>query len=328
MSILPSGTNRLSINSSGVVTIPNLSSTGVVHNSAAGLLSTSLIVNADIDPSANIADSKLATISTSGKIANSATTATSVSVPNTIVARDGSGNFAAGTITANLVGNVTGNVTGGLTGAASLNVTKSGDTMTGALTMSNQNQIRFGELSGSEYIALQAPASIGTNLTLTLPSTDGGANQCLCTNASGILNWVNTPLSLQNYRVYAYVGTNFSFSLGGTNPVPCNTKVFDPNLNFNVSTYTYTAPVTGLYFVSANVSVTASLALTRRLQLIKNGSAMIGFSISSTLIGGPLSLCNIVPLSAGDTLRFDLTAGLLDVILANDSSLLIYCISA
>lgn len=37
-------------------------------------------------------------------------------LPNTLVQRDGSGNFAAGTITANLTGNVTGNLTGNVTG--------------------------------------------------------------------------------------------------------------------------------------------------------------------------------------------------------------------
>jgi len=39
-------------------------------------------------------------------------TSTSANTANTVVKRDGSGNFAAGTITANIAGNVTGNVTG------------------------------------------------------------------------------------------------------------------------------------------------------------------------------------------------------------------------
>jgi hypothetical protein len=63
------------------------------------------IVNADISASAAIADTKLAQIATPGKVANSATTATNTSTANAIVARDGSGNFSAGTITANLSGN-------------------------------------------------------------------------------------------------------------------------------------------------------------------------------------------------------------------------------
>lgn len=57
--------------------------------------------------------------------------ATNLNTPSTIVKRNASGNFAAGTITADLTGNVTGNVTG----SASNNVLKAGDTMTGALSM-------------------------------------------------------------------------------------------------------------------------------------------------------------------------------------------------
>jgi hypothetical protein len=50
---------------------------------------------------------------------NSATTNT----VNTVVHRDSSGNFSAGTITASLVGNVTGNLTGNVTGTVSGNAT-------------------------------------------------------------------------------------------------------------------------------------------------------------------------------------------------------------
>lgn len=68
------------------------------------------IVDADISASANIADTKLATISTSGKVSNSATTAASANTASAIVARDGSGNFSAGTITASLTGVASGNI--------------------------------------------------------------------------------------------------------------------------------------------------------------------------------------------------------------------------
>ena len=45
--------------------------------------------------------------------------ATSTNTANAVVKRDGSGNFSAGTITANLTGNVTGNLTGDVTGTVS-----------------------------------------------------------------------------------------------------------------------------------------------------------------------------------------------------------------
>jgi hypothetical protein len=53
----------------------------------------------------SIEDSKLSTISTAGKVSNSATTAASANTASAIVARDASGNFSAGTITAALTGN-------------------------------------------------------------------------------------------------------------------------------------------------------------------------------------------------------------------------------
>jgi hypothetical protein len=62
------------------------------------------ILNADINASAAIADTKLATISTASKVSNSATTAASANTASAIVARDASGNFTAGTITADLTG--------------------------------------------------------------------------------------------------------------------------------------------------------------------------------------------------------------------------------
>ena len=58
------------------------------------------VVNADLAPTAGIVDTKLANITSAGKVANSATTATSTNVARAIVARDNSGNFAAGVITA------------------------------------------------------------------------------------------------------------------------------------------------------------------------------------------------------------------------------------
>ena len=81
----------------GTVTLPS----GTVTSA---MIADGSIVNADISSSAAIADSKLATISTAGKVDNTATSATASAGNNTIVARDGSGNFAAGTITANLTG--------------------------------------------------------------------------------------------------------------------------------------------------------------------------------------------------------------------------------
>jgi hypothetical protein len=54
-------------------------------------------------------------------------------------------------------------------------INASGDTMTGALVMDNQQQVRFRETTanGTNYIAVQAPASIASDKTITWPDVTG-----------------------------------------------------------------------------------------------------------------------------------------------------------
>lgn len=149
-----SGTGAMFITSAGVVGINQFTVPGVVHNDGSGNLSSSTIVNADISASANISDTKLATISTSGKVSNSATTATGGNVPSTIVARDTLGNFSAGTITANLIGNVTGSASTVITNA----------NMTGAFSsQGNTGYLRYADVS--------ATGSVTTNITTDVSLT-------------------------------------------------------------------------------------------------------------------------------------------------------------
>jgi hypothetical protein len=109
----------------GYTFVNNETVTPAKLNSLAGGASVSNIVDSDVSSSAAIADTKLATIFTAGKVSNSATTATSANTANAIVARDASGNFTAGTITAGTItaasfsGPLAGNVIGNLTGTAS-----------------------------------------------------------------------------------------------------------------------------------------------------------------------------------------------------------------
>ena len=96
--------NILVGNSSNVATGTAVTGDVTISNTGVTAINSDVIVNADINTSAAIADTKLATIATAGKVSNSATTATSANTASAIVARDASGNFTAGTITANLTG--------------------------------------------------------------------------------------------------------------------------------------------------------------------------------------------------------------------------------
>ena len=109
-----------------------------------------------------------------------ATDGVSTNTASTLVARDGSGNFSAGTITA------------ALTGAASLNVLKTGDTMSGNLNLAAQSATRWQDLSDSNYVGLRAPsAGVGTSYTLDLPGSAPAVNQFLQAATTSTLGWTD-----------------------------------------------------------------------------------------------------------------------------------------
>ena len=104
-----------------------------------------------------ITDTYLATIATAGKVSNSATTATSANTASAIVARDASGNFSAGTITATLSGNAS--------------------TATSATTATN--------IAGG--IASQIPYQTGAGATSFIPN--GTAGQVLTSAGTSAPTW-------------------------------------------------------------------------------------------------------------------------------------------
>lgn len=123
-------------NASNVPTATALSGDVTVNSSGVTAIGASKVTNAML--AGSIADSKLDTISTASKVSNSATTATSANTASAIVARDASGNFAAGTITANLAGNATTATTATSAGSATTatSATTAGN-VTGTVAIAN-----------------------------------------------------------------------------------------------------------------------------------------------------------------------------------------------
>lgn len=52
--------------------------------------------------------------------------------------------------------------------------------------------IKLNAASGGGSVELDVPNTVGSDITLTLPATDGTANQVLQTNGSGTLDWTDT----------------------------------------------------------------------------------------------------------------------------------------
>ena len=71
-------------------------------------------------------------------------------------------------------------------------------------TLNAQKDLRFADADSSNYVAFQAPATIGSNVTWTLPAADGSANQVLKTAGDGTLSWTTisgTITALNNQTV-------------------------------------------------------------------------------------------------------------------------------
>jgi hypothetical protein len=57
------------------------------------------------------------------------------------------------------------------------------------VTLNAQGDVRFADSDSSNYVAFQAPATVTSNVTWTLPNVDGTSGQVLSTNGSGTLSW-------------------------------------------------------------------------------------------------------------------------------------------
>ena len=68
-------------------------------------------------------------------------------------------------------------------------------TFTGDVTVNAQGDVRFADSDSSNWVALQAPATVASNVTWTLPSADGTSGQFLSTNGTGTLSWASQSSS-------------------------------------------------------------------------------------------------------------------------------------
>jgi hypothetical protein len=157
------------------ITFPDISGTVVTSGDTGTVTSTMIldgtILNVDINASAAIAGSKIqaATTSNAGAVqltdSTSSTSTTTAATPNSVKSAYDLANAA-------------------LPGA--------GGTLTGNVTLNAQSDLRFADSDSSNWVAFQAPTTVGTNVTWTLPGTDGTNGQVLSTNGTGTLSWATS----------------------------------------------------------------------------------------------------------------------------------------
>ena len=94
---------------------------------------------------------------------------------------------------------------------ASVNTPGSTGTFT-QVDITAQGDLRLQDTTGGQYVALQAPGTVASSFTLTLPADDGDADQFLQTNGSGTLDWASVT---QVYSTWSVITTGTSLVAGG-----------------------------------------------------------------------------------------------------------------
>jgi len=201
---------------------------------------------------ATVGGQTAANVAAGAVLANAATDA---NTPSAIVKRDGSGNFAAGMITANLTGNVTGNATGTAANVTGTVAVANGGT--GAVNAANARANLSAAASGSNsditaISGLLTPLSVAQGGTgsataagarTNLSAASSGANSDITSLAS-----LSTPLSVaQGGTGTATAQTSGAVLIAGTAGVLSSdpTKLFwdDTNNRLGIGTNAPTAEV-------------------------------------------------------------------------------------
>jgi hypothetical protein len=177
--------------------------------------------------------------------------------------------------------------------------------MTGALVMDNQEQVRFREASGNgtNFIALQAPASVASDKTITLPDVTGTVV------TTGDTGSVTSTMILDGTILNADV--NASAAIAGTKVSPdfgsqtiTTTGVFSHALGaVGTPSITFTGDLnTGIYSPGAD-QVAISTNGTGRLFVDSSGRVLVGRSTSIPVIRGVSFEPNLQVLASASILQ-------------------------
>ena len=241
--------------------------------------------------------------------------AASANTASKLVLRDGSGNFSAGTITANLTGNVTGNVTGNTSGTA-LTVTQAAQTTItslGTLTALqvdnlNLNGNVLSSTSGDLSITPVSGSSIVLDGTITVDAGDiSGATLIQSASFFGALTGnATTATTLAASRNFSASGDltapNVSFNGGAA----VNLVTTLATVNSNVGSFGGTTAIP-VFTVNAKGLVTAAstVAISSTLDIAADTGTDNGVLVGTdtlTVSGGT----GVATSVSGDTITIDI----------------------
>jgi len=173
----------------------------------------------------------------------------------------------------------------------------------GNITLNAQGDLRFADSDSSNWVAFQAPATIASNVTWTLPSTDGTSNQVIVTNGSGTLSWASPLLASGGTITGALeIGSAGSLVFEGSTADSFETTlaVTDPTADRTITlpNATGTVPLLSLAQTFTAAQRGTITALTDGATITPDFSVTNNYSVT---LGGNRTLANPTNITAGQS---------------------------
>ena len=99
-----------------------------------------------------------------------------------------------------------------------LTLTATNVKIVGDLQINARGDLRFADADSTNWVAFEAPGTIATNVTWTLPATDGASGEVLSTNGSGTLAWAAVGGGALGTRA-SVAGTSASLANGASGDI-------------------------------------------------------------------------------------------------------------
>ena len=124
-------------------------------------------------------------------------------------------------------------------------------------------------------------------------------------------NWMSAAKFYNPYKFSAYQSGAQTLTAGAVPVMQFNTEDFDTNSNYNNSTYTYTVPATGYYFINSRINITTGAAAGNMVLMINKNGAEVrreqAWVVASKVFS--MNISELIYLTANDTIAI---AGYID----------------
>jgi hypothetical protein len=150
---------------------------------------------------------------------------------------------------------------------------------TANIQLNATTDLRFADSDSSNWVAFQAPTTISSNVTWTLPATDGSANQVLTTNASGTLSWTSKSVTLSDQTSSAT--THYPLFTTATSGDVTSINVSSTKMSYQPSTGTFRllGDAVSSNITSGALIVTGGVGISRALYV---GADVVAYASSDS----------------------------------------------